>query len=323
MGQSKPTNAYHITDIPLSAWWQIAKRTYVRQNRHNLSLISAGVAFYFLLAIFPLLGGVISLYGLLVTPEALQAHMAYVVNAVPAGSQYIIEEQLKNLIGNSDKALSWGFALSLLLTLWSSSKGANALITACNIAYSESKGRNFFRGIVARMSMTVSIIVLVIIALLCISVLPEWISWAAGPLLNEKASMWLTWPVLMLIFNVSLASLYRYGPHREHAKWQWVTVGSLFATILWVAASYGFSYYLNEFASYNKTYGSVGGIVILLMWFYLSAYIILLGAELNSATEYQTEKDSTTGEAKPKGERGAFVADHSPSDPGTRAGDEQ
>ncbi|MBU2980073.1 YihY/virulence factor BrkB family protein [Alteromonas sp. C1M14] len=303
-----------ISDFPAGAWWQIVKRTYTKQVDHNLSLISAGVAFYFLLAIFPLLAGIISLYGLLVSPEQLQSHMGYLVDAVPTGSGYILEEQLTRLTENSNRALSWGFGLSLLLTLWSSSKGANALITACNIAYNEEHGRNFLKGILARLVLTISIILLVISALLCISVLPEWISWVAGPLLNESNAMWITWPVLMLLFNVGLAGLYRYGPHRRQAKWRWVTVGSAFATIMWLIASYAFSFYLNEFASYNKTYGSVGGIVILLMWFFLSAYIILLGAELNSATEYQTDMDSTAGKDKPKGERGAYVADHSPSD---------
>ncbi len=316
--EASSTDATSLTDFSLLAWWQILKRTYSKQNAHNLSLVAAGVAFYFLLAVFPLLTAVISLYGLLVTPEQLQSHMAHLVDVVPADSRYIVEEQLTKLTGNSDFALSWGVSLSLLLTIWSSSKGANALITACNITYNEPHGRMFLKGLLARLVLTIGIIAFVIAALLCISVLPEWISYLAGSVLNEKAATWLTWPVLIFLFNVALAALYRYGPHRRPAKWRWVTVGSAFASLVWVIASFAFSVYLNEFASYNKTYGSLGGIVILLMWFYLSAYIILLGAELNSATEYQTDKDSTAGEEKPKGERGAYVADHSPSDSQTK-----
>lgn len=306
--------AKKLSDFSLGAWWQITKRTYVRQNSHDLSLVSAGVAFYFLLAVFPLLTAVISLYGLLVTPEQLHSHMAHLIDVVPTDSRYIIEEQLTKLTGNSDTTLSWGVMLSLLITTWSSSKGANALITACNITYNEKEGRPFLWGLVARMVLTVGIIAFVIVALLCISVLPEVLSYIAGAALSEKAAMWLTWPVMILLFNIALAALYRYGPHRRPAKWRWVTAGSLFASIFWVVASYAFSMYLNAFASYSKTYGSLGGIVILLMWFYLSAYIILLGAELNSATEYQTDQDSTAGKDKPKGKRGAYVADHSPGD---------
>ncbi len=306
--------AKKLSEFSLGAWWQITKRTYVRQNAHDLSLVSAGVAFYFLLAVFPLLTAVISLYGLLVTPEQLHSHMAHLIDVVPADSRYIIEEQLTKLTENSNTTLSWGVMLSLLITTWSSSKGSNALITACNITYNEKEGRAFLWGLVARMVLTVAIIAFVIVALLCISVLPEVLSYVAGTALDEKAAMWVTWPVIIFLFNVALAALYRYGPHRRPAKWRWVTAGSLFASIFWVVASYAFSMYLNAFASYSKTYGSLGGIVILLMWFYLSAYIILLGAELNSATEYQTEQDSTVGDDKPKGKRGAYVADHSPGD---------
>ena len=128
--EASSTDATSLTDFSLLAWWQILKRTYSKQNAHNLSLVAAGVAFYFLLAVFPLLTAVISLYGLLVTPEQLQSHMAHLVDVVPADSRYIVEEQLTKLTGNSDFALSWGVSLSLLLTIWSSSKGANALITA-------------------------------------------------------------------------------------------------------------------------------------------------------------------------------------------------
>ena len=126
--------------------------------------------------------------------------------------------------------------------------------------------------------------------------------------------MWVTWPVMLALFHIALSALYRYAPHRREAQWRWVTLGSIFATILWVLASYGFSVYLNEFGNYNKTYGSVGGIIILLMWLYLTAYIILIGAEVNSSIELPTTADSTKGEEKPMGERNAFVADHTPND---------
>ena len=157
-------------------------------------------------------------------------------------------------------------------------------------------------------------ILTVIVALACITILPESIQWLSGNAVSAKEAMWVTWPVMLGLFNIALSALYRYAPHRREAQWRWVTPGSIFATVLWVVASYGFSIYLNEFGSYNKTYGSVGGIIILLMWLYLSAYIILIGAEVNSAIELQTTADSTKGEDKPIGERNAFVADHTPDD---------
>lgn len=301
-------------ELPTKSWWPIAKRIFTNMKSHNVPLIAAGVAFYCLLAIFPLLGATISLYGLLVSPSELQSHMAILVNIVPSDSSYIIEEQLKNLTEKSSSTLGWGFLLTLVLSLWSSSKGANALITACNITYCEAEGRSFFAGVLARIVCTISMIVTVIIALSCISFFPKIISWMAGDLISSKQAAWITWPIMLLLFNFSLSALYRYAPHRRSAQWRWVTPGSILATVLWIAASYGFSIYLSEFASYNKTYGSVGGIIILLMWLYLSAYIILIGAEVNAAMELQTTADSTIGEEKPMGQRNAVVADNTPDD---------
>ncbi len=314
MGTKSGSDADSATDFSFVAWWKIVKRTYHKMQEDNLSLIAAGVGFYFLLAIFPFLAGLISLYGLIVTPEQLSEHMTFLINFLPEESRYILEEQLEHLINNTSKALGTGVAASFLLTVWSSSKGANALITACNITYSEAEGRSFIWAIVARIVLTVAIIVSVIVALIFITVLPKLITILSGYKLSDQIANWITWPILILMFNTGLAALYRYSPNRSSAKWRWVTPGSVMATVFWILFSFAFSFYLKEFASYNKTYGSVGGIIILLMWFYLSAYIILIGAELNAAMEYQTEQDSTTGSPKPKGERGAYVADHSPSD---------
>ena len=312
MPDKKGRDAENVTQIPLSGWWSIAKRTYANLNTHNLQLVSAGVAFYFLLAVFPLLAALISLYGLLVSIDELQHHMTYLINVLPADSRYILEDQLEGLISKSNQSLGWSFALSVLVALWSSSKGANALIAACNITYHESTKRRFVFAIIARMMLTLAIVGMIILALLIITVMPQALNYLLGDGLGKLAVGGITWLVLMILFNVGLSSLYRYGPHRARAKWRWVTPGALFATVLWVAFSYGFSFYLQSFATFNKTYGSVVGIIILLIWFYTSALIILLGAELNSSMELQTKKDSTRGEDKPLGERGAFVADHTP-----------
>lgn len=314
MSKATVNNAKSALTLPLKSWWPIIKRTFNGVQNDNVPLIAAGVAFYCLLAIFPLLGATIALYGLMVSPTELKDHMAMLVNVVPGDSRYIIEEQLQHLIQRSNTALGWSFLLTLLLSLWSSSKGANALITACNITYSETEGRSFFKGIVARVVCTIAMIATVIVALICISVLPKLVEWLSKNTLEGIRVSWFTWPVLLVVFNVALSSLYRYAPYRRSARWRWVTPGSAVATILWVGASFGFSLYISEFASYNKTYGSVGGIIVLLMWLYLSAYIILIGAELNAAIELQTTSDSTVGEDKPMGERNAVVADNTPED---------
>lgn len=314
MKQKHISKAQSAMEMSLRSWWSISKRIVTNVQKHNIPLISAGVAFYCLLAIFPLLGATIALYGLVVSADELQKHMALIVDVVPRDSGYIIEEQLTNLTEKTNSALGWSFLLTLLLSLWSSSKGANALIKACNITYNETNARGFFKGLIARLTGTLCVIATVIIALATITILPELISWLSNNTVSTKQAAWVSWPTMLIFFNLGLSALYRYAPHRRSAQWRWVTPGSLFATILWVIASYGFSIYLNEFASYNKTYGSVGGIIVLLMWLYLSAYIILIGAEVNSSIELQTTADSTVGEDKPMGHRNAVVADNTPAD---------
>lgn len=184
------------------------------------------------------------------------------------------------------------------------------MITACNISYHEYEKRSFFKAQLVRLLFSVGAIVVAVIALVIIGILP-----LALNLLGIKESidfliMLISWPLLALTFNFALLILYRYAPHRKAAKWRWVTVGSFTATVLWIVASFGFSFYVSHFASYNETYGSLGGVVIMLMWLFISAYIIILGASINAALEQQTAQDSTIGPDKKRGQRGAYVADH-------------
>ena len=254
--------------IPLRGWWDILRRTVKKMLDDNLSLIAAGVGFYFLLAVFPLL----------------------------------------------EAALSTGALLSTLFAIWSASKGAQAMVTASNITYGQKQNRGFLMMLFMRVALTLSAILVLCGALFSIAVLPIILSFVGLKNYSSLLVTWLTWPILAVVFNITLASFYRYGPHRSKAKWRWVTPGSVLASTLWIAFSFGFSFYLGQFGQYDKTYGSLGSVVVLLMWFYLTAYIILLGAEFNAAMEHQTKQDSTHGADKSFGERGAFVADTRPSD---------
>lgn len=278
----------------------------------NFTLVSAGVAFYFLLAVFPLLAGTISLYGLLVDANELHAHISLLIGILPEQSRYILEEQLQAIITQSNSELGWGFSVSIILSLWSASKGAEALIKACNITYNEENSRGFFIGVVIRLLVTIAMILTIIVSLFLITIMPTLVSYVTSISVDKTKANWISWPTLFVIFNFALAALYRYAPDRSNAQWKWVSVGALLATILWLAASFSFSYYVTEYATYNQTYGSVGGIIVLLMWFYVSAIIILVGSEINAALELYTDVDSTVGPDKPKGERGAVVADTSP-----------
>ena len=302
----------HPQEFSLSNWWQITKRILYKVEQDNMSLIAAGVAFYFLLAMFPLLAALVSMYGLFTDQQTLLQHMNLLVGVIPEQSREILEVQIESLLTTDNSALSVGFAFSFLLAIWSGGKGSVALITACNISYKEGRTRSFFKMIVVRTMLTLATILTMLLMLLMIVIIPFALS-----MLDETSQSllgWVTWPVLLIIFNLSLASLYKYAPHRVSAKWRWTTPGAILATLFWLVGSYFFNLYITEYASYNETYGSMGGVVILLMWFYVTAFTILLGAAINAAAELQTEEDTTAGKAKPKGERGAYVANHGPSD---------
>lgn len=307
---NKDTSAIHPKQFSMGSWWQISKRVFKKIKRENVSLISAGVAFYFLLAIFPMLAALVSLYGLFVDQQTLSMHMGLLVGIVPEQSRNILEAQIESLISTDNSALSIGFVISFLLTIYSGGKGAVALITACNITYQENRHRSFFSAIVMRVLLTLATVLVMLIMLVLVVGIPLSLSLLNQPM--QKMLAWTSWPLLLLVFHLSLSCLYRFAPHRTLAKWRWVTPGAFIATIVWLTGSYLFNFYVTEYARYNETYGSMGGVVILLMWFYLTAYTILLGAEVNAAAELQTIEDTTAGEEKPIGERGAYVANNGP-----------
>ncbi|MEH6711754.1 MAG: YihY/virulence factor BrkB family protein [Paraglaciecola polaris] len=301
-------------DIPLRGWWDILRRTMKKMLDDNLSLIAAGVGFYFLLAVFPMLAAFISVYGLVVSADELQQHLNHLIGVVPAQSREIILSQVSRIMGKSEAALSTGALLSTLFAVWSASKGAQAMVTACNITYEQRQNRGFLMMVFMRIALTLSAVILLAGALFSIALMPILFTYVGLKDYSSLLVQWLTWPFLAVLFNLALAAFYRYGPHRRRAKWRWVTPGSVMASLLWIAFSFAFSFYLGQFGQYDKTYGSLGSVVVLLMWFYLTAYIVLLGAEFNAAMEHQTEQDSTHGSDKVLGERGAVVADTRPDD---------
>lgn len=293
-------------------WWQISKRVYRKIEQDNMSLIAAGVAFYFLLAIFPLLASLISMYGLFVDQATVNQHISALLTIMPEQSGGMLKAQIESLTSADKSSLSLSLGITFLITLWSGGKGSVALITACNISYKEPKSRSFFKMVLLRLVLTLATVLIMMLMLLLVVGIPVVLNLLVQT--NETMLMWVKWPILLLVFNLSLAGLYRYAPHRNTAKWRWVTPGAAVATLLWLIASYLFNFYISEYADYSKTYGSMGGVVILLMWFYMTAYTILLGAATNAAIELQTGEDTTTGDDKPKGERGAYVANNSPED---------
>jgi membrane protein len=273
-------------------------------------VVAAGCAFYALFAIFPALSALISLYGLTADPTTVEQQFGLLASVLPSQAYDMMIEQIRRIAEASGQALGWSLVLSLGLALWSANAGTQAMFAALNIAYEEPERRSLFRFYLSAFTFTIVGILGGVIMLLAIVYVPILFAVVGFSSAFEFLVRVGRWPLLALLVLGLLALLYRYGPCRRSPKWHWVTVGSLFATTVWLFASAAFSLYVSNFANYDKTYGSLGAVIILLFWLYISFYIVLLGAEINAELELQTAEDTTIGRPKPMGRRGAFVADH-------------
>jgi membrane protein len=296
-------------EIPAAGWRDVLWRVKDQMSEDNLSLVAAGVAFYGLLAIFPAIAAVVSIYGLVVDPQTVSDQLAATSQVLPQETRGIIEEQLKRVTSSGSSALSLGALASILLALWSANKGTQSLITALNIVYDEREKRSFVRLTLISLGLTLAIMLFLIVGLAAIAALPALFGNLGLPDSVRQLASWLRWPVLGLGFVIGRAVLYRFAPSRDEPRWRWVSWGAVFATVVWLVGSALFSWYVSNFGSYNETYGSLGAVVVLLMWLWLSALIVLLGAELNAEMEHQTERDTTDDAPAPLGQRGAYVAD--------------
>ncbi|HSD93148.1 MAG TPA: YihY/virulence factor BrkB family protein [Methyloceanibacter sp.] len=296
--------------IPLKGWGQVAQRVWTESGRDNLYVVAAGCAFYALFAVFPALSALVALYGLTAEPATVEQQFSMLKSVLPAQAYDIVIEQIRRLSEASGHSLGWGLGLSLGFALWSVGNLVQSLFAALNLAYEEPERRSTLRFYLSAFGFALLGIVSGMLTLLALVYVPILFAYAGFSSAFEFLVRLLRWPVLALFVLVSLALLYRYGPCRHSAKWRWVLVGSFCATALWLIASAGFSYYVSHFANYDRIYGSLGAVVVLLFWLYLSFYIVLLGAELNAQLELQTAQDTTRGDERPMGKRGAFVADH-------------
>ena len=275
-------DAIRPLDIPVRGWWQVAERVLSESSRDNLSVVAAGCAFYALFAIFPALSALISLYGLVADPANIEQSFDMLGYVLPQQAYDIVVEQIRRVGQASGQTLGWSLLLSLGLALWSANSLAQALFAALNIAYEEPERRSLFQFYLSAFTFTLLGILGGVVMLMAIVYVPILFA-SVGFSTEFEALLRLgRWPLLALLVLFLLALLYRFGPCRENAKWRWVSVGSLFATAVWLLASAGFSFYVSHFAHYDKTYGSLGAVIIFLFWLYISFYIILLGAEMNA-----------------------------------------
>lgn len=297
------------TSIPLSGWKDVLRRAWAETGKDNISLIAGGVTYFVLLALFPALTALVSLYGLFSNPQQVEQQVHSLSGVLPGGAQQVIGGQLHQLASSSHGALGIGLALSVLIALWSASRGMAGVINALNIAYDQPEDRGFIRRTLVALALTLGLLVAGIVAIALVAVLPAITSAINLGGVVTWAARILEWPLLAVVIAFVLAVLYRYAPNRKTAKWEWASPGAVLATVLWIVGSILFSVYVANFGSYNKTYGSLGALIGMLAWIYLSSYVVLFGAEVNAEAERQTRKNSTTGPDKPMGERGAQAAD--------------
>ena len=303
-------NADQPSRIPWRGWKDILWRTYEQISADRLLLIAGGVVFYGLLATVPAITALVSMYGIFTSPSAINAQLNFLADVMPSGAYQLISDQIVRIARNSDGKLTLAFILGLGVALWSANAGMKAIFDALNVVYDEDEKRGIVKLNAISLSFTLAGILVLMIIIGAVVVVPLVLA-LVGFAAERQAGMLalLRWPVLFVLVMFGLSVLYRYGPSRRQAKWRWVTVGSAFAALTWIAVSVAFSWYLSKFADYNATYGSLGAVIGLMMWMWISTAVILIGAELNSEVEHQTARDSTTGPPKPIGARGAVMAD--------------
>jgi membrane protein len=309
------------TDIPWRGWKQILKRAWAENKADNMPIIAGGVAFFGFLAIFPAMIALISIYGLVASPETVARQVENLSAQLPQSAADLIGKQLADIVSNDSGALTVSLVVSILGALWSVSGGVSNVITAVNIAYDEVEARSFVKLRATSLALTLGAIVFVMLTFSLVAVVPSLIQslplGIVGTILAEVAR----WLLLLGVFAGSLAVVYRVAPDRDAPRFRWVSLGAVVVTVIWAVVSIGFAIYVDRFGSYDKTYGAIAGVIVLMLWLYLTCYLVLLGAEINSEAEHQTAHDTTTGEPEPMGARNATMADTLPENPEPQKGD--
>lgn len=316
MKDTKGREAESPKEIPATGWKQVMLRVKEQLATDNISIVAAGVAYYFFLALFPTLAAIISIYGLVTSPAEVEQQMEQLTAVLPPEAHDMLTERLQSIAQQSSSSLGWGALLGILLSLWSANSGTKSLFEGINIAYDEQNDRSFLKLNTITLLFTLGGIILGSLCVTLVIAFPAIIEHLGLPGWLETVLQLGRWVLLVVFIMGALALIYKVAPKRDNPKFKWVSWGSAMATALWLLGSLLFSYYVNNFGNYSETYGSVAAVIILMLWFNLTSFIILLGAEINSELEHQTAKDTTVGKEKPLGQRNAYHADHVAGDPG-------
>lgn len=297
------------SEIPARGWKDILLRVYSNISEHRVLALAAGMTYYSLLAIFPALAALVAIYGLFSDPTAIARHLDQVSGVLPGGAVDVARDQLTRVASKGGGTLGATFAIGLGISLWSANAAMKSLFDTLNIVYGEHEKRGFLTLNAISLSFTLAGILFVLTALGAVVVIPVVLNFIG---LSNFADLMLRiarWPAMFIAVALALALIYRYGPSREAPRWRWITWGSAVAAVLWLGASALFSWYASSFGKFNETYGSLGAVIGFMTWLWISAIVILIGAELDAEMEHQTARDTTTGSPKPMGARGARMAD--------------
>lgn len=311
LAEMEPHRGRHAASpeqIPVRGWRDILWRAWKEFGADQIMNVSAGVAFFGILALFPAMAAFVSLYGLFGDIGEAQKQLAALTGVLPASSLTFIGDEMTRIASTKTSSLSVTFAVSLVLSIWSANAGVKGLFVGLNVAYEEREKRSFIKLNLISLAFTLLTILFLTLAMAAM---------VAAPVIMQRLSLdpgsrllaVLRWPALLVVVMAGLSLLYRFGPSREQARWRWITFGSAVAAAGWLIVSLLFSWYVGTFAHYNVTYGSLGAIIGFMTWLWLTATVILLGAELNAEVEHQTVTDTTTGAPLPMGMRGAKMAD--------------
>ncbi|HEX3411748.1 MAG TPA: YihY/virulence factor BrkB family protein [Stellaceae bacterium] len=306
---SRGRSADTPSEIPAQGWKDILLRVYHGISEDRILLVAAGVTFYLLLSIFPGIAALISIYGLFANPADVAGHLDALANVAPGGAIDVLRENMTRLASNGGTTLGVSFLVSLAVSLWTTKSGVSAVFDALNIVYGEKEKRGLFRFYLITLTFTLASIAFILVAIGVVVLLPVVLNFIPLPGGTDLLVKIARWPILFVLTALALAALYRYGPSRAEARWRWITWGSAFATVTWIAASVLFSWYVSSFGSYNKTYGSLGAIIGFMTWIWISIIVVLVGAKIDAEMEHQTARETTTGKPKPLGMRGARMAD--------------
>lgn len=308
--QNKGKDADRPTQIPLAGWKEIFLRVKKQLEIDHVQIVSAGVAFYFFLSLFPTLSALVSIYGLVMDVSSVELQMDRLLGNLPAQAHELVSGILKDIVGKSDGKLGISLVIGVLLSLWSANNGMKALFEGINIAYDEEDERGFFKKNAITLAVTLGGIILGFLSFSLVIGFSAFVEDMNIPQSLKTLISWLRWPVLAILISGALGVLYKVAPARDNPKFRWVTWGAGIASILWILGSLIFTIYIDNFANYDKTYGSLAAVIIMLLWLFLTSFVVLIGAEINSEMEHQTRKDTTVGAYKPLGQRGAYHADH-------------